>query len=98
MIFPEAVTDLSMYTRFKAAVRVPILANITEFGQTPLYSREELGAAGVDLVLYCCSAYRAMNAAALRTYESSAAPAASGGLAPHADPGRAVPFSRLPCL
>jgi len=69
MIFPEAVTDLSMYTRFKAAVRVPILANITEFGQTPLYSREELGAAGVDLVLYCCSAYRAMNAAALRTYE-----------------------------
>jgi len=44
--FPEAVTDLSMYTRFKAAVRVPILANITEFGQTPLYSREELGAAG----------------------------------------------------
>ncbi|HKC17930.1 MAG TPA: methylisocitrate lyase [Steroidobacteraceae bacterium] len=69
MIFPEAVTELSMYRRFKAAVKVPILANITEFGQTPLYSREELGAAGVDIVLYCCSAYRAMNAAALRTYE-----------------------------
>ena len=69
MIFPEAVTDLSMYRRFKAAVKVPILANITEFGQTPLYNREELGAAGVDIVLYCCSAYRAMNAAALRTYE-----------------------------
>jgi len=69
MIFPEAVTDLSMYRRFKAAVKVPILANITEFGQTPLYTREELGAAGVDIVLYCCSAYRAMNAAALRTYE-----------------------------
>ncbi len=69
MIFPEAVTELSMYRRFKAAVKVPILANITEFGQTPLYTREELGAAGVDIVLYCCSAYRAMNAAALRTYE-----------------------------
>jgi methylisocitrate lyase len=69
MIFPEAVTDLSMYRRFKAAVKVPILANITEFGQTPLYTREELGAAGVDIVLYCCSAYRSMNAAALRTYQ-----------------------------
>ncbi len=69
MIFPEAVTDLSMYRRFKAAVQVPILANITEFGRTPLYTRDELGAAGVDIVLYCCSAYRAMNAAALKTYQ-----------------------------
>ncbi len=69
MIFPEAMTDLSMYRRFKAAVQVPILANITEFGHTPLYSRDELGAAGVDIVLYCCSAYRAMNAAALKTYQ-----------------------------
>ena len=69
MIFPEAVTELSMYRRLKGAVKVPILANITEFGQTPLYTREELGTAGVDIVLYCCSAYRAMNAAALRTYE-----------------------------
>jgi methylisocitrate lyase len=70
MIFPEAVTELAMYRRFKAAVQVPILANITEFGATPLYTREELGAAGVDVVLYCCSAYRAMNAAALAAYEA----------------------------
>jgi methylisocitrate lyase len=69
MIFPEAVTDIGMYRRIRDAVRVPILANITEFGQTPLYTRDELGAAGVDIVLYCCSAYRAMNAAALKTYE-----------------------------
>ena len=70
MVFPEAMTELSMYRRFKEAVRVPILANITEFGHTPLYSREELASAGVDVVLYCCSAYRAMNAAALATYEA----------------------------
>jgi methylisocitrate lyase len=69
MIFPEAMTELSMYRRFKDAVQVPILANITEFGHTPLYSRDELGSAGVDIVLYCCSAYRAMNAAALKTYQ-----------------------------
>ena len=69
MIFPEAVTDIAMYQRFKEAVRVPVLANITEFGKTPLYTREELGAAGVDIVLHCCSAYRAMNAAALKTFE-----------------------------
>ena len=70
MIFPEAVTDLATYRRFKDAVKVPILANITEFGQTPLFTREELGGAGVDLVLHCCSAYRAMNAAALATYQA----------------------------
>ena len=70
MIFPEAMTELSMYRRFKDAVKVPILANITEFGQTPLYTREELGAVGVDIVLHCCSAYRAMNAAALTTYQA----------------------------
>jgi len=58
-----------MYPKFKA-VGVPILANITEFGQTPLYTRDELAGAGVDMVLYCCSAYRAMNAAALRVYET----------------------------
>jgi methylisocitrate lyase len=69
MIFPEAMTELSMYRRFKDAVQVPILANITEFGHTPLYTRDELGSAGVDIVLYCCSAYRAMNAAALKTYQ-----------------------------
>jgi len=70
MIFPEAVGELSQYQRFRQALGVPILANITEFGRTPLYTREELGAVGVDIVLYCCAAYRAMNAAALATYEA----------------------------
>jgi methylisocitrate lyase len=70
MIFPEAMTELAMYRRFKDAVKVPILANITEFGQTPLYTRDELGAVGVDIVLHCCSAYRAMNAAALAVYQA----------------------------
>jgi methylisocitrate lyase len=70
MIFAEAVTDLAMYTQFRRAVGVPILANITEFGQTPLWTRDELAQAGVDIVLYCCAAYRAMNAAALKVYET----------------------------
>ena len=73
MIFAEAVTDLAMYPQFKQATGVPgvpILANITEFGQTPLYTAKELGAAGVDIVLYCCAAYRAMNAAALKVYHA----------------------------
>src|SRR5271163_4326569 len=70
MIFPEAMTELAMYRRFKDAVKVPILANITEFGQTPLFARDELASAEVDIILYCCSAYRAMNAAALATYEA----------------------------
>jgi len=70
MIFAEAVTDVTMYTKFKDAVRVPILANITEFGQTPLYTKQDLAAAGVDMMLFCCSAYRAMNAAALKVYKA----------------------------
>lgn len=70
MVFPEAMTALDMYTQFRKAVDVPILANITEFGHTPLFTTAELGAAGVDMVLFCCSAYRAMNAAALRTYQT----------------------------
>ena len=70
MIFAEAVTELEQYTEFRQKVGVPILANITEFGQTPLWTREELAAAGVDIVLYCCAAYRAMNAAALQVYEA----------------------------
>lgn len=69
MIFPEAIQTLEQYTEFKQAVGVPILANITEFGHTPLFTTPELGAAGVDIVLYCCSAYRAMNKAALAVYE-----------------------------
>jgi len=70
MIFAEAVTEAHMYSKFKRAVGVPILANITEFGQTPLFTREELAEAGVDIILYCCAAYRAMNAAALKVYET----------------------------
>jgi methylisocitrate lyase len=70
MIFAEAVTDLPMYSQFRSAVGVPILANITEFGQTPLFTRDELAQAGVDIILYCCGAYRAMNAAALKVYEA----------------------------
>jgi methylisocitrate lyase len=70
MIFAEAVTELEMYTKFREAVGVPILANITEFGQTPLFTREQLAHAGVDIILYCCAAYRAMNSAALKVYEA----------------------------
>lgn len=70
MIFAEAVTDTAMYGEFKKATGVPVLANITEFGQTPLYSKDELAAAGVDMILYCCSAYRAMNAAALSVFQT----------------------------
>ncbi len=70
MIFAEAVTQLPMYTEFKRTLGVPILANITEFGQSPMFTSTELGAAGVDIVLYCCSAYRAMNAAALKVYNA----------------------------
>ena len=70
MIFAEAITELEMYKEFRAAVGVPILANITEFGQTPLFTRDELAAADVDIILYCCGAYRAMNAAALKVYET----------------------------
>ncbi|HWY23563.1 MAG TPA: methylisocitrate lyase [Nevskia sp.] len=70
MIFAEAVTELPMYRKFKAAVKVPILANITEFGFTPLFTTQELGSVDVDIVLYCCGAYRAMNAAALKVYET----------------------------
>jgi len=70
MIFAEAVTELQQYTEFRQAVGVPILANITEFGQTPLWTRDELAGAGVDIILYCCAAYRAMNAAALKVYEA----------------------------
>jgi len=70
MIFPEAMTELSMYRKFADAVKVPVLANITEFGSTPLFTRDELTGAGVGLILYPLSAFRAMNAAALKVYES----------------------------
>ena len=69
MIFPEAITELAMYRKFAAAVRVPILANITEFGKTPLFTVDELRSADVAMVLYPLTAFRAMNKAALRAYE-----------------------------
>ena len=70
MIFPEAMKTLDDYRKFKAAVKVPILANLTEFGSTPFYTTDELRDAGVDIALYCCGAYRAMNKAALHFYET----------------------------
>jgi methylisocitrate lyase len=70
MIFPEAITDLGMYKKFAATVKVPILANITEFGSTPLYTLEELRSADVSIVLYPLSAFRAMSKSALRVYEA----------------------------
>jgi methylisocitrate lyase len=70
MVFPEAVTTLEMYRPFTTALRVPVLANITEFGQTPLFTVDELRAAGVRLVLYPLSAFRAMNKAAERVYQA----------------------------
>ena len=68
MIFPEAITELSMYKQFAAAVKVPVLANITEFGATPLFSVDELRGADVGIVLYPLSAFRAMNKAAENVY------------------------------
>jgi methylisocitrate lyase len=70
MLFPEAITELSIYREFRQAVNVPMLANITEFGATPLYTVDELSSVGVDIVLYCCGAYRAMNKAALNVYQA----------------------------
>jgi methylisocitrate lyase len=70
MIFPEAMLTLEQYQQFADAVKVPILANITEFGQTPLFSGEELAGVGVDMVLYPLSAFRAMNQAAVNVYRS----------------------------
>ena len=70
MIFPEAMTEVAQYQQFAQAVGVPVLANITEFGATPLFTTQELGAVGVGLVLYPLSAFRAMNQAALKVYEA----------------------------
>ena len=69
MIFPEAMTELSQYQQFVDAVKVPVLANITEFGATPLFTAEELASVGVKLALYPLSAFRAMSKAALNVYE-----------------------------
>jgi methylisocitrate lyase len=70
MIFPEAITELAMYRKFADAVGVPILANLTEFGQTPLFTVDEIAGAGVAIALYPLSAFRAMNRAALNVYEA----------------------------
>jgi len=69
MIFPEALNTIEQYREFSDSLNVPILANITEFGQTPLFSKEELFEAGVDMVLYPLSAFRAMSKAALTVYQ-----------------------------
>jgi methylisocitrate lyase len=70
MVFPEALTDLAMYRRFVDAVKVPVLANLTEFGATPLYTLDELRSANVAIALYPLSAFRAMNKAALNVYRT----------------------------
>lgn len=70
MVFPEAITELGMYKQFAEAVKVPVLANITEFGSTPLFTVDELATANVSMVLYPLSAFRAMNQAALKVYQS----------------------------
>jgi methylisocitrate lyase len=70
MIFAEALTDMSMYQKFKEVCSVPVLANMTEFGQSPLYTTDQLAENGVDMVLYPLSAFRAMNAAALNVYQT----------------------------
>lgn len=70
MIFAEALTDLHQYRRFSDALQIPVLANLTEFGQTPLFTLQELASAGVSLALYPLSAFRAMNAAALKVYRA----------------------------
>lgn len=70
MIFPEALTTLEAYQAFTTQIKVPVLANITEFGQTPLFTRTELKEAGVSLVLYPLSAFRAMSKAAFNVYQT----------------------------
>jgi methylisocitrate lyase len=70
MIFPEAITELEMYRQFVDALKVPVLANITEFGSTPLFTTDQLAGAGVSIALYPLSAFRAANAAALKVYQA----------------------------
>ena len=70
MLFPEAIPSIEMFRKFADAVKAPILANITEFGKTPLFALEELRSANVAIALYPLSAFRAMNKAALKVYET----------------------------
>jgi methylisocitrate lyase len=80
MIFPEAITELSMYRKFADAVKVPTLANITEFGKTPLFTVDELRSAGAAMVLYPLTAFRAMNKAALEVYKKVKAEGSQKGV------------------
>lgn len=82
MIFAEAVTELPQYAAFVQACGVPVLANLTEFGKTPLYTLDELRAAGVSLALYPLSAFRAMAAAALEVYRTIRAEGTQGRVVP----------------
>jgi methylisocitrate lyase len=86
MIFPEAITRLEMYAQVRDAVKVPILANLTEFGATPLFTLDELRAHKVDIALYCCGAYRAMNAAALNFYKTLRAEGTQKNVVPAMQP------------
>lgn len=98
MIFPEAMTELAMYKEFAAAVKVPVLANITEFGATPLFTTDELASADVSLVLYPLSAFRAMNKARRTSTPRSVATHPEECDRYHADPHGAVRSHRLPQL
>ena len=69
-LFPEAITDLATYKKFTDSIKVPVLANITEFGMTPIFTTDELAKVGVAIVLYPLSAFRAMNKAAENVYET----------------------------
>ena len=80
MIFPEAITELAQYREFVDAVKVPVLANITEFGSTPLFTVDELASVGVSIALYPLSAFRAANAAALKVYQSLRAEGSQQGV------------------
>ena len=68
MLFPEAITELGMYQQFTRHTQVPVLANLTEFGQTPLFTLDELRSVGIAIALYPLSAFRAMNKAAEQVY------------------------------
>lgn len=83
MVFPEAMRSLDDYRRVKAAVKVPILANLTEFGATPYFAVDELREAGVDIALYCCGAYRAMNKAATDFYQTVRRDGTQKAMVPH---------------
>lgn len=82
MIFAEALTDLEQYHKFTQAIKVPVLANITEFGKTPLFTLDELRSAGVSIALYPMSAFRMMNQAATRLYQQLRAEGTQQGLIP----------------